>query len=159
MIGAVRTWLTSVAAVTLLLSVVQTLTPEGAMRKIAGFTGGLVLLAALLQPLLGTDLSRLRLDFPDYQREIEARAAELDAAGKASLEGLIEERTAAYISDKADALGLDIKARVDTEPGADGTPVPHSAELEGPYSGELAAWIAQELGIPAERQVWHEGKN
>ena len=77
MIGAVRTWLTSVAAVTLLLSVVQTLTPEGAMRKIAGFTGGLVLLAALLQPLLGTDLSRLRLDFPDYQREIEARAAEL----------------------------------------------------------------------------------
>ena len=136
MIGAVRSWLTSIAAVTLLL-------------------------AALLQPVLKTDLGRLRLDFSDYEEAIEARAAELDAAGKEELAAIIARRTAAYISDKADALGLgSITARVETEPGPDGeTPIPASAVLTGPYSRALADWIAGELGIPAERQVWHEGKN
>ena len=55
MIGAVGSWLRSVAAVTLLLSVVQILIPEGALRRVAGFTGGLLLLAALLQPLRRAD--------------------------------------------------------------------------------------------------------
>ena len=40
MIDAVRSWLTSIAAVTLMLTVVQTLVPEGTQRKISGFTGG-----------------------------------------------------------------------------------------------------------------------
>ena len=132
MIGAVRSWLTSIAAVTLMLTVVQTLVPEG----------------------------RLRLDFSGYEEAIEARTAELDNAGKEELAAIIAGRTAAYISDKADALGLDVEARVETEPGADGeTPLPARAELRGPYSQDLADWIAGELGIPAERQVWHEGKN
>lgn len=159
MIGAVRSWLTSIAAVTLMLTVVQTLVPEGTLRKISGFTGGLLLLAALLQPVLKTDLGRLRLDFSDYEAAIGERTAELDAAGKEELAAIIAGRTAAYISDKADALGLRVTARVETEPGVDGTPLPASAELTGPYSRELADWITGELGIPAERQVWHEGKN
>lgn len=160
MIGAVRSWLSSIAAVTLLLTVVQTLVPEGTLRKITGFTGGLLLLAALLQPVLKTDLGRLRLDFSDYEEAIEARSAELDAAGKEELAAIIAGRTSAYISDKADALGLAVEARVETEPGEDGeTPLPASVVLTGPYSRELADWIAGELGILAERQVWHEGKN
>ncbi len=160
MIGAVRAWLTSIAAVTMLMAVVQTLVPEGTFRKLTGFTGGLLLLAALLQPALRTDLGRLRLDFSDYSEAIEERAAELDAAGKEELAGIIAGQTAAYISDKADALGLAVTVRVETAPGEDGeTPLPASAELTGPYSRELADWIALELGIPAERQVWHEGKN
>ena len=160
MIGAVRSWLTSIAAVTLMLTVVQTLVPEGTLRKISGFTGGLLLLAALLQPVLKTDLGRLRLDFSGYEEAIETRTAELDNAGKEELAAIIAGRTAAYI-DKADALGLgSITARVETEPGPDGeTPIPASAVLTGPYSRALADWIAGELGIPAERQVWHEGKN
>ena len=161
MIGAVRSWLTSIAAVTLILTVSQTLVPEGTLRKISGFTGGLLLLAALLQPALKTDLGRLRLDFSDYEETIQTRTAELNAAGKEELAAIIARRTAAYISDKADALGLgNVTAQVKTAPGADGeTPIPDSAELTGPYSQALADWIAGELGIPAERQVWHEGKN
>ena len=159
MIGAVRSWLTSIAAVTMILTVVQTLVPEGTLRKISGFTGGLLLLAALLQPALRTDLSRLRLDFSDYSRAVQERTEELNAAGKEELAAIIAGRTAAYISDKADALGLSVTARVNTEPGPEGTPLPSSAELTGPYSRDLAEYMARELGIPEERQVWHEGKN
>ena len=158
MIGAVRSWITSIAAVTLLLTVVQALVPEGTLKKITSFTGGLLLLAVLLQPVLRTDLGRLRLDFSDYENAIGDRTAELESAGKEELAALIAGRTAAYISDKADALGVRVRVRVETEE-REGIPIPVSAELEGPWSAELSVWIEAELGIPAERQVWHEGKN
>nr|WP_326184006.1 stage III sporulation protein AF [uncultured Oscillibacter sp.] len=156
MIGAVRAWLTSIVAVTLLLSVAQTLIPEGTIRKIASFTGGLILLAALLQPVLRTDLAALRLDFGDYERAVARRQEELEAAGKEALAELIETQTAAYISDKADALGLSVEVRVETETGDGGVPVPVSVRLKGHRSEALAAYIEGELGIPRERQVWSE---
>ena len=71
----------------------------------------------------------------------------------------IAERTAAYISDKADALGLKVAVRVEATTGPDGVSLPEKVELTGPYSRELADFMTRELGIPAERQVWHERKN
>ena len=59
MMAAAKERLTAVVPVTLLLSVVQTLMPEGTLRKIAGFTGGLLLLAELLRPATEIDLSGL----------------------------------------------------------------------------------------------------
>ena len=41
MITALREWLTGVVVVTMLLSVAQTLTPEGHLRRIVSFTGGI----------------------------------------------------------------------------------------------------------------------
>ena len=67
---AVREWLTAVVTVTLLLSVVQTLVPEGSLRKIAGFTGGLLLLAVLLRPVTEIDLSGLDSEMEDWARTI-----------------------------------------------------------------------------------------
>ena len=157
--GALREWLTSLVAVSMLLSVAQTLVPEGSIRKIASFTGGLILLVVLLRPLLGADLSRLDLHLEGYERAIGQRQEELASAGEAELAGIIEERTAAYISDKADTLGLAVKVQVETKPAGDGVPVPWRAELWGPRSPALATYMEEELGIPGERQVWHEGEN
>ena len=157
--GALREWLTSLVAVSMLLSVAQNLVPEGSIRKISSFTGGLILLVVLLRPLLGADLSRLDLHLEDYERAIGQRQEELASAGEAELAGIIEERTAAYISDKADTLGLAVKVQVETKPAGDGVPVPWRAELWGPRSPALATYMEEELGIPGERQVWHEGEN
>ena len=157
--GALREWLTSLVAVSMLLSVARTLVPEGSIRKISSFTGGLILLVVLLRPVLGADLSRLDLHLEDYERAIGQRQEELASAGEAELAGIIEERTAAYISDKADTLGLAVKVQVETKPAGDGVPVPWRAELWGPRSPALATYMEEELGIPGERQVWHEGEN
>ena len=154
MIGAVREWLSAVVAVAMLLTVAQALTPEGTIRKIASFTGGLILLVTLLQPVLGADLSRLDLNLDTYGQAIQKR--ELEEAGSVELTERIETQTAAYISDKADALGLTVTVRVETQPGASGVPVPWSAEVTGPRSEALAAYIEEELGIPRGRQIWHE---
>ena len=154
MIGAVREWLSAVVAVAMLLTVAQALTPEGTIRKIASFTGGLILLVTLLQPVLGADLSRLDLNLDTYGQAIQKR--QLEEAGSVELTERIETQTAAYISDKADALGLTVTVRVETQPGASGVPVPWSAEVTGPRSEALAAYIEEELGIPRGRQIWHE---
>ena len=159
MIGALREWLTSIVVVTLLLSVAQMLVPEGSIRRVASFAGGLILLVALLRPVLGADLERLRLDLDGYERELQNAREELSSAGDTEVAERIAERTAAYISDKADALGLEVKVRVETAPGEAGVSLPVKAEVTGPYSQELADFMTRELGIPAERQVWHEREN
>ena len=159
MIGALREWLTSIVVVTLLLSVVQALVPEGSIRRVASFVGGLILLAALLRPVLGADLERLQLVMDDYEQALQEAREELASSGETELTERIEERTAAYISDKADALGLKVAVRVEATTGPDGVSLPEKVELTGPYSRELADFMTRELGIPAERQVWHERKN
>ena len=55
MMAAVREWLETVVLVTMLLALVESMIPEGAIRRIAGFTGGVILLIALLRPLLSEE--------------------------------------------------------------------------------------------------------
>lgn len=156
MIETVRTWLTAVAAVTLLLSVVQQLVPPGSLRETASFAGGLILLTVLLQPLAALRGADLDLNFQDCRQAVEQQQTELEDRRQAELTALIESATAAYISDKADSMGLALEARVTAE-AADGVPVPVRVTLTGEKSGELSRWLETELGIPAERQVWNEG--
>lgn len=159
MITLVREWLTGVVAVTLLLFVIRTLLPEGTVRRIGEFTGGLVLLAALLQPLGGLALADLEIDLAAWEQEIEQLQGELEEAQTEELSAVIAERTAAYISHEADALGLYLQVTVETETTEEGVAVPAAVTLEGPYSERMEAWMETELNIPRERQVWHEREN
>ena len=47
-----RSWLLSVTACAVLVSIVQQLTDGGTMKKIVRFVGGMVLMLAMLRPLL-----------------------------------------------------------------------------------------------------------
>lgn len=156
MIEMMREWLTAVAAVSLLLSIVQMLVPKGLLRETASFIGGLLLLTVLLRPVLDLDVSTLRLDLSSYQEAVEQRQAELEAEQKETLLDLIEAETQAYISDKAEQLGLSLHIRVTAEMDAAGVPIPVQVEIVGRRSDELVQWMETELGIPEERQVWHE---
>lgn len=156
MIEAVRSWITSVAAAAFLVALSQSLIPEGTVRKIAGFAGGLILLLVMIKPFPGIDVGGLDLSYEDYAGEISQRQEQLKAQSDQTLGELIAEKTEAYILDKAAALGVDCTVRVLTEPGKDGTPIPAGAELTGQKSDALADYMEQELGIPKERQVYHE---
>ena len=150
MMEAVRAWLTSVVLVSVLLSAAQSLIPPGTVRKAAGFTGGLI------RPVLGADLEHLELDFDHYQAAVEERQEELADTQTEAMASIIAEQTEAYILDKAGELGLEVTVRVETRTEGNGIPVPWSAELTGSWSQALASALETELGIPAERQVWHE---
>ena len=151
-----KEWVTSIVVVTMLLSVAQTLIPEGSIRKVSSFTGGLILLAALLQPVLEIKLDPMELGIGAYERAVRERQEELEAAGKSELSDIIAVRTAAYISDKAAALGIAAAAEVSVETAENGVPVPAAVKLDGPPVEELAVYMERELGIPRERQVWKD---
>ena len=159
MMESLRTWLSSIVAVTLLIAMAESLVPEGTMRRVAGFTGGLVLLLALVRPVLAGGLPDLTLETEKWTAAIEEEQASLSRQGEDALAALIAERTASYIWDKGAALGLEVKANVETRTGEAGLPVPERVELEGPYSKELADYITHELNNPPERQVWNEQEN
>ena len=159
MMAALREWLTGIVVVTLLLSAAQTLVPDGAVKRATSFTGGLILLLVVLQPVVKTDLARLKLDFFDYEAAVEQARMELESTSKKELASLIEHRTATYISDKAKAWGQSLDVSVKTEENEEGIPIPALVELEGTPLPELTQWMEQELGLGAERQVWNGGEN
>lgn len=154
MIGAVREWLVGIIAASLLVSVADTLIPQGAIKKIAGFTGGLILLLALVQPVLRIQPGSIQGNFDIWSAEISTLEEEFTRQNAAELETRIAETTASYICDKATSLGLDCQVRVTTEAGPEGVPIPASAEVTGPKSEALAEYMEAELGIPKEKQLW-----
>ena len=100
MIAAVRTWLTAVAAVSLLLSIVQYITPKGTLRDTASFIGGLLLLLVLLQPIRKAALpDDVHMGLAEYEKQVETYRTKLEEERKKELGTLIESETEAYILD------------------------------------------------------------
>ena len=97
MMAAAREWLCAVVAVTLLLAAAQTLIPEGAIRRIASFVGGLILLVTLLRP--GDERWQAQLAAAAKGRSLTFRQ------GQFSLGGLVV---------RSAGLGLQVDASFDT---------------------------------------------
>ena len=150
-----RSWLLSVTACAILVSIAQQLTGGGTMKKIMRFVGGMVLMLAMLRPLLS-----LSFDFPvsgdaDYREAVESLRLTLASAQNDALCDGIAEQTQAYIEDKAAQMGLSVLAEVQTTL-CDGVPLPDSVTLYGEKSAALSARIAEDLGIAEEKQLWIE---
>ena len=156
MMDAVRSWLVSVICTAMAVAVAESIAPSGGMKKIVSLAGGFLLLLVLVQPLEDLRPDAFHLEYAAYQQSVERRQKELEKEQQKELQALIEQQTAAYISDKAKGLGLDCRVTVCCKVGEEGVPYPDSVTMEGAASEELGAWIAQELNIPTERQVFHE---
>jgi stage III sporulation protein AF len=158
MIEAVQEWIRSIVMVTMLLSVGQAMIPEGQIRKIFSFAGGLVLMIVLLQPVLGLKMDDVVKPLEAYERQISGQKEELEQQVRAEQETIIEQNLAAYISNQADVLEEGESVRIRAETAEDGSVI-LSAELVAQPSEPLEDYLEQELGIPRERQVWiHEGE-
>ena len=156
MIVALRGWLTSVIYTAMVIAVAENMAPPGGMKKIVSMIGGLVLLIMLVKPLDKLEMGFLQPSYDSYVRGVEMRQAELEKDGLQELERLIEQQAAAYILDKAKRLGLDCQVTVRCKVGEEGVPYPHRVTIQGTVSEELKKWIEEELGIPTERQVFHD---
>ena len=139
----------------MLVSVAVQLCPEGALRKIARFTGGLLLLLAMLCPVAGYEPGAAAWSAGGYREAVARLERELTAERENALRDGIAEEWAAYIEDKAGSLG--VKVRAEAELGA-GDGVPERVTLRGAYSEELSRFLAAELGIAKEKQIWIEGE-
>lgn len=153
MMGWLREWLGGMIAAAMVLTILYALVPKGVLRSVAHLAGGLVLLVVILRPLLGFDVESLRWRYDDWQEAIDEQIAVYNEDNQQQMEAIIEEETGAYISKKAQALGLQCHAQVQTEL-REGVPFPCAVALDLPYHRDLALWMTEELGIPEDRQQW-----
>ena len=95
MIESFRVWLIGLLSVSLILTALSTLLPEGSVKKIAGVTGGLVLLLVVLRGIVRLDLSNIRLSYDSCAREISRQMERYREKNRSQLEELIAHRSAA----------------------------------------------------------------
>ena len=118
--------------------------------------GGLLLTLAILRPLAGMDWEGPALEAGSFQSRTAEQAEIYRKNQQEALAAVIEEKTAAYIWDKANELGLSCEVRVAAAAGESGIPLPDAVTITGSYSAALAACIEKEVGIPAGKQTWLE---
>lgn len=158
MSAALREYLLSVVAASLLSAVLLSLTPRGAAQRTLRFLCGLLLLLTALGPLARLDWERLASSFSSARFEAERTAREVETGSEELIAAIIKERTEAYIWDKAEAAGASprrVTAEVRT---GEGGPYPCGVTIaarctEG-QKRRLAAWIERELAIAPEKQEW-----
>ena len=150
-----KDWLLSVTAAALALALAQAITPEGTVKKIGALVGGMVLLLVLVKPVLAIDLEDLANQTAQFVPQTEFETDQ----GEQMMKSLIAQKTSAYIVDKGLDLGFDCTAKVTVGEDGSGWFVPWRVEITGAWTAEqktaLSKAVAQELGIPAERQTFY----
>ena len=150
-----RDWLFGIVMTAMVLSVVYSLIPKGKFQAIARCAGGLLMLLVMIRPLLGADWEIWDRSYDQWETAIGEQTQEYRIEQIGELSAIIAEKTAAYIQDKAAALGTVCCAEVVCEE-RNGVPFPSAVSLNTPYDETLSGIIREELDIPAERQYWQE---
>ena len=152
----IRNWLIGVTVAAMLAALADCLAPEGAAKKVGKLAGGLLLMVAVIQPLLGLDYTALSGVLADYRLEASGYSSDLETENLRLMKIIIEEQTAAYIQDKAAELGMPCTAEVTCQAEEDGSFYPASAVVYGELSqsqqDQLCRIIEGDLAIPAENQ-------
>lgn len=153
----IRNYILSVICAAIICSVIHSLTgSKSAQSAIIRLLTGIFMSITLISPIINIKLS----DYTDYIAEFRADADDAIAYGQNSAlvqrNAIIKSQTEAYILDKA-AL-LDAALDVEVTLNQDDPPIPCGVKITGaisPYSKvKLSQYIANDLGIAKEDQVW-----
>ena len=159
MIGFIKGWIIGLAAASIIAAILIAISPAGKARKVTAFASGFLIIAALIKPVIGFDFQTFSSAVMQYGVMGEEYAGLLEKENGRMLTSIIEERSSAYISDKAVSLGMKkIRVRVKTEKGDGDYPYPNevyiSAEFSDVQKQSLSNYIESEFGVPVSRQYW-----
>ena len=153
-------WIRSLVAASLLSALALQLTPEGGVKRVTRFSCGILLACTLLSPVLRTDEASFSLALDDYRRTVAELTDDLEEQEKQLLRTYIEQKTAAYILDEARSIGMPEPSVSVKVKWWDDSWVPCEVSIRGESTAEqryrMSAYLAAELGIPAERQHWND---
>lgn len=154
-----KSWLLSATCAAVVAAVANAVAPQGAPRKMVRLAGGLLLLLACLGPIKKLDDVEFSEILARYQGEYAGYEETLAQENEAMMKGIIEERTGAYILDKATALGLQgCSVSVVCQVEETGFPIPKAVTVRG--AGEEGAWeqlrdaITADFAIEPENQTF-----
>lgn len=161
MTEALKDWMLGLCGAAAVCALALAVCPGGRVKGVLRVVCGAVMTIALLSPAVG-------FDFAAYSQSLEKYRLGAETAAKAAADKqdilsrtIIEDELAAYILDKAAALGLTLSsAQVSAKWSEDGFWYPYEASLAGAGAEEtkkeLAEIMESELGIPRDRQHWEE---
>jgi len=152
-------WILSVVGAALLSALALALTPEGRCRSVVRLLCGVVTALAVLRPLGQIDLEVYSMSMAAYREQAEAAVRSGEESNDRLSRSIIEQETAAYIWDKAQAAGLmPEEVTVTAKWGDTLCWYPYEVHLRGEAGADgreqLARIMESELGIPRERQHW-----
>ena len=152
-----REYLQSLGTVCILVSLVLRLVPTGNIRRVAGFTGGLMILLAVISPLVRIDPDALAKMISAAVVETQAPEWGVKVANDTLMADIIKSQCETYISDKAMQLGMEVQVQITLSEGGS-YPYPTGVELRGRWTpsqkASLQKVIADDLGVPIRRQEW-----
>ena len=152
-----RAYLLRLTAAAILGALLRKLAPKNGAGQATRLGAGLLILLVALKPLAEADLTGAALELGRLGTSDVLSTEPLDVTANSLLAGLIRDGAESYILDKADTLGLSLRAEVETEM-SESYPVPWSVRLYGeptePQRAALSKALEEELGIPAARQEW-----
>ena len=153
----IRTYLIRLTAASILCAMIRRMAPEGSAGAAARLGTGLLLLLALFRPIASADPVRAAAEVAKMGSYDPLAAESFSAETNRLLSSLISGQAEAYILDKAGKQSLIVDAEVETRV-EDYYPVPWSVRIRGSPTteqrAELSRIIAEDLGIPEERQTW-----
>ena len=156
-----KEWLLGVTAAAMLIALAESLMPPGSVRRIGKLSGGLILVIAILQPVLTVEYAALAESFSQYRNDLGEYQVQPQTGNFQIMKTIIEARSAAYIQDKAEGLGIACEAEVSC--AAESTqsyPYPAFVNIKGNLNAgqirQLQELIEKELAIPAEKQSYSE---
>jgi stage III sporulation protein AF len=154
------TWIRQLVGTAMLVGAAQALCPKGRVRDVLRVIGGVVMALALVSPIAELDMDAYAAALVrDGMTEQEVTAM-AEGAYDTLTKAVIEEKSAAYILDRAQALGVSAQeASVTARQDGDGVWYPYEAAITAEKSAGLADTIEAELGIPASRQYWSENED
>ena len=148
-------------AVSVVSGLLLKLCPDTGARRVAALLSAVLLCLTVIRPLKDFDFDAYATQsarLHEAEEALNRRAAKVSER----LDRLVmEERYAAYLSDKAAESGLDgIRVELQLQWGLDGLWVPYAAHITGSWDDKDAArfkkLLTTELGIPPERQYWYQ---
>ena len=144
----VRSWLLSRVCAAMIAAWADALCPEGFPKKLTRMAGGLLLLMVALGPIRRLDENILADAMARYRAQ-ESGYTQAMAGQEETIKSIIAQETAAYISDKAAALGIrDVQVQVECRMTEDGFAAPESVEVRG--RGEAEAWRQLQRALNAD---------
>lgn len=154
MMAGVRSWVMSVVAVGMLVSLCLGLSPGGKVQKVSRFCGGLLLFLAVVTPLTRLDVTGALEDFRAYCDQLSEPSEPLVETSVTLTQELVTARAETSIQTKAREMGADVTVTVVCQ-SRDGLPVPEEVTLTGAVSAKqqktLMNWIEASFALPVEQ--------
>ena len=156
MMDFVRNWLIGITASAIILSLADNLMPDGSVKRIGKLAGGLLLILAILKPVLSLDYEILAGTLANYRYEVQEYSTSLEIENERLKKIIIEDRTGAYIHDRAVELGINCTVSVQCCINENEQLYPASVTVYGEMTQgqieELMRIIEAEIAIPSEMQ-------